>query len=470
MQAVRILSFAVLISLLASCSKAPQKEDFEKWANSQAGLKKIKEFAADLKNPMEARIEAIAALVRNNHDILVREIVEACGDKEKLASGISGKFMSGLKNPWEAAGKEEEAAIYKARDTVINMIRFLNGAEREAVQKAVAEWAFGAIREDEGAEQVRKKIEKTILINQIPELEAHGVAGAVLLIRNGFVIEKMFSYLLSLKDIAISLKALDAVKKLHSVPDVMIAYSHIDKIGEIEHPAAIEYLLDISVNTQQEKDIRAYAFNRASDLIEKDAVRKNYDMSGIIERLHKIIQKKSADDRWVPSIMILNLEGAKALDRVAAAFKDDHVYPGGSEDPMKSVVDICKAGFVPLKDRTDIFAFIVKLLNGGNRVQKTIAIVCLKAIEDKRGLAELKKLFNNRTDLEDVLGEKTTLGNLARNAAEGIEMAKEVDRALSSGALKEKDAELRKFYILVDLMNTGQAYRDLVEERFKSGK
>lgn len=463
-----------LAFVLAACGGRPGPGNFEKFTANENGVRVLERYIQDTSNPDDARVEAAVTLVQGGWALHLRKVLDGCPDREDLAAQTAEALIRRLP---DLAGTPDVLAA--TRDGTFIALSLAPAAERGPLQKRLADWVFAGLGPESSADEVKKAVESRALVAQIADLGPHGADGATWMIRHGFAVEKLSQYLLSLKDAEVEAKMLAAFKALHATPDIAIPSHHVEAIGTIRSTDAVEYLLDLAQDDGQEPDIRSLAFNQAAEALDRpEGLRGARDP--ILARLRKMIARNDPDDRWAAARYLVNLEGIAALDEVLAALQDDGVYPRALEDPRKTLVDFCKG--VILRDRPlgaggpgeggrvrpieDVLRTVKRLLASSNRVHQALGVVCVKATEDPTYADLLKPLQKSRVSLEPVIGEKVTLGTLAQNAADGLALMAEVQAAQASGALSAEDAKRKRFFALVDLLDTGDALRKAVEERF----
>ena len=248
-----------------------------------------------------------------------------------------------------------------------------------------------------------------------------------------------------------------------------IPLPYLELVGKIKHSRAVTYLLDLSLDSNQETDVRGAAFNEAGRLMDDPTIRAG-DLEGILARLDRLMVSGDPDDRWSGANYLVLLQGLEAMPRLMAGLKDDASYPNATEDPMKSMVDFCKTALLKTVKAPTVWPAIERLLKSRNRVHQTLGVICAKASEDPTKASLVAPLSGSRTDLFQILGSKMTLGTLATNAKEGLQMYGEVAADLAANRMDEADAKLLRFAILVDLTETGRNYRKAVAERFKADR
>ncbi len=460
----RLFAILSVATLLVACGGKPGPGNFEKFTANENGLRLLERYVQDTSNPDEARVEACVTLVQAGWAFQLRKIVDGCPDREDLAKKVADALIGRL--PGLSGSPEVLAAT---RDGAFIALAIIPETERGPFQKRLAEWVFAGLGPQSSAEEVRKTVESRALVAQIADLGPHGADGAILMVRHGFAVEKLSQYLLSLKDRQVEAKLLSAFKALHSIPDIAIPYGHIEAIGKIRSLDAVEYLLDLAQDDRQDPDIRATAFNQAAEAMDHPE-NLTGSRDSILARLRRMLARNDPDDRWAAARYLVRLQGPFALHEALAALKDDGIYPRAIEDPRKTLVDFCKGVILGDRPVDEAFSAIRGLLTSRNRVHQALGVVCVKAAADPSRADLLKPLLRSRVSLEPVLGEKVTLGTLAQNAVDGLALMAEVQAAQASGALSADEAKRKAFFVLVNLLDTGDALRKAVEERFAESR
>ncbi len=462
-----------LLFVLAACGGGPGPGNFEKFTANENGLRLLERYIQDTSNSDENRVEAIVTLVQAGWALNLRKVLDRCPNREDLAAKTADALIRRLP---DLVGQPEVLAA--TRDGAFIALSLLPATERAPFQKRLADWVFAGLGPESSADDIKKAVESRALITQIADLGLSGADGAIWMVRHGFAVERLSQYLLSLKDAEVEAKLLAAFKALHATPDIAIPYYHVEAIGKIRSMEAVEYLLDLAQDDRQEPDVRSLAFNQAAEALDHPE-----NLTGprepILARLGQMLARKDPDDRWAAARYLVHLEGFAALDGVLAALKDDGIYPRAIEDPRKTLVDFCKGvilrhGSSPAspgeegrrEPSEDALRVVRRLLASPNRVHQALGVVCVKATEDPSYADLLKPLQKSRVSLEPVIGEKATLGTLAQNAADGLALMAEIHAAQASRALSAEDAKRKRFFALVNLLDTGDALRKAVEDRF----
>lgn len=456
----RLLIVLLAAVALVACGR-PGPGNFEKYTANENGIRQLRDYVQDDSNPMADRVGAFMALIEAGWALQTRTFLDGCKDREELAVRLTDNLVNRL--PGLVGDRKKLAPV---RDAAFIGLNRIPEAERVGYRERLAAWAFEGLKPESSAEEVKNVVEPRILVNQIADLGLKGVDGAVLMIRHGFHVDKLANYVVGLKDPESSLKLLESMKVLHAIPDIVVKFTHVDAIGKIRSPEAVNHLLDLASDEDQDPDIRAAAFNSATDLLEDTGDLKG-DRAGVVQRLRRLLARRNADDRWSAARYLILLEGFAVMGEVMDALKDDDVYPRAFEDPMKTMVDFCRQVVFKRGGTVAAWDVVKGLIKSRNRVHQTLGIICVKASGEPDRASLLKKLTRSRKALDGVLGEQTTVGRLAKNAGEGLAMTAEMDAALKAGKLTAKDAKRKRFLVLVNLLDTGDEYRQAVQGRFE---
>lgn len=450
---------ALVAGILGACGGRPGPGNFEKFTMNENGARSLERYIQDISNPAEARLEAIVALVQGGWALNLRKVLDGCPDRQDIAERAADALSRQLP---DLTGRPEVLAA--TRDGSFIALSFVPPSRRGPIQKRLADWIFAGLGPESSADDVRRAVESRALVAQIIDLGPYGADGATWMVRHGFEVERLSQYLLSLKDPEVEAKMLQAFKDLHATPDIAIPYYHVEAIGRVRTTNAVEYLLDLAQDDRQDPDIRSLAFNQAAEVLDRPE-----NLGGVREpilaRLRRILSRNDPDDRWAAARYLLRLQGIGVFDEVMLALKDDGIYPRAVEDPRKTLVDFCKGVILGERARDEALGLIKRLLASPNRVHQALGVVCVKATEVQAHAHLVRHLLSSKVSLEPVIGEKVTLGTLARNATDGLALMAEVQSAEASGALGAEDAKRRRFYTLVNLLDTGDALRKAVDER-----
>lgn len=442
--------FAVLL-LLVACNTKVTDEDLDRWSNNEEGLAKIEEVVRDTEQPLETRVRALRVTLKSGSPLKARSFLEKAKDRDKLVEAFQGELIKMMSS---------EKDQVTAKDGLFQILPYLPEAEREPVQARIAEWAFEGLDDSSPTAKIKEQIEYRIMVSQIEDLGPHGVRGAALLLSRGFAVDRLFRYLVGIGTDEARRLALAAVIRLHQIPESQVTYAHLERIQEIGTADAAIYLFDL-YDRQEDKDIASDAFNRALGMLEQPGVRADKDK--LVKRMLPYLQGKNADDRWFAARTIVSLGGKEQLGTVIDGFADDKVYDSGSFDPQKSIIDFCETGVVKLED--DPTDELVSRLGGENRIATSIAVVCIKALGSPKAKEPLAALVANETSLDDLLGDKLTVGALAQNAIDGITMREDDRKKAEAGELTKEQLDARRWHSLVILSKTGADYTAALEAR-----
>ncbi|MCA9514858.1 MAG: hypothetical protein KC635_07950, partial [Myxococcales bacterium] len=461
---LRRLAGALVIVALAvpACDSTVTESDLMKWTNNDLGLARIKEVVADPKQPMDTRVRALEVVVEKGFPLRVRGMLDAIvddADRDTVSRRLADQLLKHVEN--------KSAAQYDAKDTLMSMETLLDKEVFEHVKKSVAEWAFADVTWDSPSEEVQQKIQSRIYVGQIEALGHYGWNTAGILIANGFAVDKMARFLGAAKDPVATDLLLKGMRKLHA--SVGAQGYQLDALRSSESPAAAAYLLEMYLNESLDDEIRAGAFNVAVEMMGLPGMKKDHKL--VDEQLKKLMAGDVVADRWLGALNLVHLSGTENLDIIMASFKDDGKYKEGQEDPAKSTMDLC----LDLHDlglEKEANAKLMPVLQNGNRIQKSIAIVCLKANHATEARADLKALAAKAgtpddPSIDDFLGEELTLGKLAQNALDGLDLLDEVDKDKAAGKYTDEQASQRRLSITFKLALTGDAYKQEVEKDYQ---
>ncbi|TNF33445.1 MAG: hypothetical protein EP329_08290, partial [Deltaproteobacteria bacterium] len=459
-----LTALAVLLALGGSaCDSTVTESDLQKWTNNDLGLARIKEVVSNAEQPIDTRIRALEVVVEKGFPLRVRGFIDAIHDEGQRAEVVK-RLAAQLLLHVEKRSKFQ----LDAKDCLMTLSRYMTPEQFEPVQKAVGAWAFSDITWDTPQSEVKDKVQTRISSGQIMDLGHYGWQAASVLIKNGFVVDKMVRYLGTAKDPVATEALLKGLRKLQASTGAQ--RYHIEALRSTESPAACAYLLEMYMNPEIEDEFRAGAFNVAVEMMALPSVKK--DPKAVVEQLLKLIDTEQPEDRWLGATNLIHMSGLEHLDAILASFKDDKVYKKAEEDPAKSVMDLC-LDIHDLGLSAQAIATFKATLAGDNRVQKSIAIVCLKAndgYDAKPELTALAKLTGDKdkdVDVDDFLGESLTLGALAQNALDGLAQLAVVSVDAKAGKYTEEQAKTRRLLTVFELAKTGDDYAQVVEQRYQ---
>ena len=460
---------ALVLALGAgACGSTVTEEDLQKWTNNDIGLARIKEVVADPTQPIETRVRALEVVVEKGFPLRVRGFVDGVHD-----AGAAAELVKRLTAQLLLHVEKKTQFQLDAKDCLMSLERYMEPAAFEPVQKAVALWAFGDLSWDSPASEVQDKVQKRISSGQIMDLGRHGWDLAGILIENGFVVDKMVRFLGTAKDPKATGILLKGLRKLHAKSGAQTY--HIEALRSTDNAAACAYLLEMYMNPEIEDEFRAVAFNVAVEMAALPAIKA--DPSVVVEQLLKLIATDQPEDRWLGATNLVQLGGATHLDAILAALKDDKVYKKAEEDPAKSVMDLC----LDLHDLglgDTVASTFLAALERDNRIVRSVAVVCLKAMGRSEARSALEKLAalavakdpkkpaEGDIDLDDFLGEQLTLGKLAQNALDGLTQIAALEADAKAGKYTEEQKKTRRLLTVFELAKVGEEYTKLVSERY----
>lgn len=457
-----LATLATPLVAVQACDATVTESDLQKWTNNDIGLARIEEVVVDATQPMDTRIRALEVVVEKGFPVRVRGFVDAIHDDADRA-----EVMRRLAEQLLRHVEKRSAYQFDAKDALMSLDRHLPPDAFEPVQKAVAAWAFGDLDWKTPTAEVQEKIQARISSGQIMDLGRHGWQGAGILVKNGFVVDKMARYLGEAKDPEATRILLDAMRELHATTGPQ-SY-HIDALRGTESPAAAAYLLEMYLNEEIDEEFRAGAFNVAVSMFGAPSVTS--DPKVVVDKLLELLDTKVPEDRWLAANNLVQLSGVAQLGAIFAALKDDGVYKQATEDPAKSVMDLC-LDIHDLGLGEKAAPRLREALTTGNRVVKAVAIVCLKANGVEAARDELAAIAatagtKDDVDINDFLGEELTLGRLAANAVDGLTALATLEADRKAGKYGEEQHKTRRLITIFELALTGDEYRAAIEERYE---
>lgn len=488
---LRVLVAGVTAFALCACQGPVTEEDLDLWTRNDIGLKRIEEVVTDRAQPIETRVRALEVVVEKGLLHKIRGLIDAIWMAQATAANTAGL---------EAAKKElvadRELVIERltvellehvdtnsdkavnAKDTLMLMQRYMTDVQFETAREHVAKWAFGAVDWSSPAKAVEESVQGRILSGQIVDLGKHGLEPAALLISHGFLVDRMLEYLSASKAEGTRQLLLRGLKKYQQREGAQD--HHIEAIAETELPEAAAYLFEVYLNEKNDQDIRTAAFNAATTLLEKEAIKKSPDV--VAEVLLKLMDREDREDKWLGAVNLVTLDGAKHLAPLLEKFAVSDITmlqakTQDDEDPAKSVIDFCddlyEAG---AGVRSAAEPALRKALTHQHKVVRSIAIICLKAIgafeadEDLAKVAALMATPETDVSIDDFLGEQLTLGRLATNAIDGLKMIKAMLADKLDNKLNDTELRFKRLAILIELAKVGDDYRTTVESGFAGWK
>lgn len=453
--------------LVVACAPKPKPSTFKEFANNEKGAALLVQYVTDTKHPMKDRAAAVIALMDHKWDIQVLSAIDKSPDKAELAENIAKLVVPiYVKLCEEEKPNLDDISYY--RDQTFRLLDFMPKDSLAPFQKQIADAVFKGLTMKSNVARIKERVSKRIMLEQIRHLGKAGARGALILIHNAFGVSKLAGYLLKLKDKDVSLQLFNQIKGLASKPDIKVPLFYLDIAGQVKDVHSLEWLLDQALDDDKELDFKAYAFNVGTTMIDHKIVKD--DLPGVVSRLKKFLDSDEPDFRWSGVYYLVYVQGVKALPMVMKGLKDDGIYPDADEDPMKTMVDFCNnvmfEGGKPISGAWDA---IEKLLKSGNRVHKTLGLVCLKAGMDVSKVKFAKRLMKSRIKLNTLFGDdKITLGSLATNCVQGLRMIQQVDLEVTAKKLTANQAKIKKFIILAILDKQGDEYVKWVENSYKA--
>lgn len=449
--------------IVAACDSTVTEADLQKWSNNEIGVRRLKEVIVDGKQPRGTRIRALEVLVEKRLATRVRPMIQAIPEKDDQRQ-LARELVVQL----EQHVQKNSAFVLNAKDTILELVKYLSPEDLDKAQRIISAWAFSDITWESPAREVRQKIEKRMSAAQIVAMGKYATQVGGILVSHGFVVDQMLHYLVALR----TPEAFDLVVKGLRALESKIGVRNTDvaALRAIGTPAGAAMLFEIYQNPTVDSELRDNAYNFAVEMLELPEVKKA--PTDVVAQLTRIMGTPDADDRWSGAANLLRLLGPSAkLQEILAVFQDDGVYQKGTDETGKSVMDFC-LDLYDLNLKVQALPVLRDRLNNGNRIQKAIAVVCLKALGAVEVTEELR-LFTKNLDkpedvaLDDFLGGKVTLAKLAQNAIDGLAAIGRIDADKAAGKLNEEQHKTKRLGAVVEYELVGDEFAKAVEDRYQ---
>jgi hypothetical protein len=256
---------------------------------------------------------------------------------------------------------------------------------------------------------------------------------------------------------------------------------YLDTLRKLEDPSVAVLMLEFYQNKALEQEVRDAYFGTAVAMLDSPKIKDSAEAKMLIaDQFLSLAKTGTAEDLWLSAANVRTLTGADRLRDVFALFTEDRKYREASEDPAKSVLDLC-FDLEALRKPELVQPVIKDMLLTGNRIQKAIAILCAKTIRLEAlrpELTAMAALINKPDDpsAAELLGEvetgtppvrsPITHAFLAQNATEGLTMLAAAEADQKAGKLTTEQLSSKRFMIVVEFELIGEAYSKVIVERY----
>lgn len=461
-----LVSLALLVS---ACGGSVSESDLQKWASSETGFQRLAQVIRDAKQPVEVRVRALEVIVEKDQAIRVRGMIDPVpeADRQTIARALVDKLVTQVesRSPTQAQSK----------DAILSLVRYLTPEQVERVQRAISVWAFSDISWETPAPDLKSKLEARIDAGQIASLGPHGLEPAAILLANGFVAEQMVRYITSVDVPQAKELLLKALRRF--LPTYGVNPLYLDAVRRTQDARGAQLLFELYQNQALDQEARDACFTTGALMIDVIKNAPADQKKAVADELLKIGGAGSIDDRWLAAANLLALAGSSRLADVLATLKDDKLYAKDETDTGKRVLDFC-LDLQKFGTAAEAEAPLRDALNKGTNVQKSVAVICAKALALEAVKPELGALAANLgkpadVSVADFLGETTlpdgkkapiTLGLLAQNAIEGMGLIAAL--ATATPKLEGEQLDARRFMIVVEFEAVGEPYTKAIDERF----
>jgi hypothetical protein len=450
--------------VFSACSNSIGEDDLDRWTNNAEGLSRMQDL---FENPQstteELRIRALEIITEKNRSAEIARMLRGAPDRTLLADRFVERNLSKLQ------GADRKAAV--TRDGLIRAAAFCSPKWTVRVKEKIADWAFQGLTENSPKTEVKTQIEKRIRVNQLVFLGKYSWRTAGLLIRHGWNLAELTSFLSKVKDpeaqeiLAAALIALHKENPKYEWPS-----DHLMMIENGASGRAFVTMMDLYQNEEAEDEVRDNALNAALACGQR-ALKDERTSKATRARLEKILDGPSVDDRWIAMNVLVEQLGDSAVDTCLKSLSDTVNYTLVEQnEPGKNLIDFC--GDTLKKHAKKSNEKVLRLMKTGNTVQRVLSVVCAKVWNHRGSIGVLSKIAKGRRSpsLSAVLADVKTLADLAMNALDGMTIVREVEAAQKKGKMSEKEAKRRIFLATVLLSKSGAALRKEIDETLREEK
>jgi hypothetical protein len=457
---VAVLALALGLALLPGCKESISDEDLELWSNSSAGWDKISQVVEDPEVTVAIKVAALDKLVMKGNSSKMKDILYTSKFRQELADGLH-------KNLWTRFATLSGDDKVACKEGLLLILRYLKPEEQATIQKGIADWAFEGLAEGDSMDKVKEQVGERIMLSQVPDLGTFGAQGAAILLSHGFGVERMFAFLRELGKPEYGLLALEAMKKLHKIPNIEISPSHLGMISNLATVDAVNYLIDVYYMETQQATIREDALALAIDMFEKPEIKKaSKDMLPI---LRKIMEQKHPENRRLAGHYILQFGGPGELKSVLEMMKDDAVFNDNIMEVQPFLRDFCRDDVIALPE-TDYAPVLKAAVRSSNRVARVMALICLKMTANPAYADTFRSVKDDKADVADILGGKLTIGKLAANALSALDRVEGLQAEVKAGTLSQADFAIKKKFYLDELEVADKFLDEIVNIKFMAEK
>ena len=465
-----LLHASLLALFVVACGGVPEETDLQKWAGSESGIQQLAQVVVAPGMPAATRVRALEVVVERGQELRVRgmlELIPAPADRQVIARQLVERLVVHV--------EQRTATQLAAKDAILMLARHLPPEQVDRAQRSIAAWAFSDISWDTPAAELKTKLESRLSSDQITELGPHGLEGAAILLASGFIAEQMVRYLTTPPTPAGNALLIKALGRF--IPAFLnVNPLYLDSLRKTREPAAAALLFRLYRDKNLDQKARDACFSVGAMMLDQPTIKGQLEAAApIIDELVAIGRGSVLEDRWLAAANIVAVAGGARLGDALSLFVDDKAY-GDPDRNGNAVLDLCFALHQADAQHTALPP-IESALASDSRIQRAIAIICAKALaleQVRARLSTLASTIDTKADisLADFLGQANlsdkkkvplTLGLLAKNALEGLDLL----AASNLPSLPEDKRKARHFIITVELRELGDRYARLVEERYR---
>jgi HEAT repeat protein len=482
---VATLAFSLII--LTGCQSEPDPEDINSWVRA-GKYNKINDLVGNTEIKEALRLNALATLVEYGQRTRLQSALEAVPDRENIFPKFQESMTAMLKN-------SDLKLQIEGKNALLALRRYLTDEEQEQMLGVVAAWGFAGLTDKTPRDILIKVLQEREVAGDLSGMKRHGVKVAAWLVRYGINTESLVPYLQEAKDPNDQAAIVKAAKKLFAMKNIKPVWGLVEAVKNFPIPDTLEFLVDLYLSDFNDT-LRDACFFAIQDLVFDKVGGKSVSntpkkRARVLAALKRLMESHSTTDRWDASDMMLHVGGVEELSSILGGFKyDGRAYvrrdqDGRQENPDDVIVRMCEGRLAAKKDL--VRPVLEGFLKTGNEAQKSIVILCLKSLAQPVSIPKLKALAKDETSLEKFFfsGEDRkkrakaiekrkikvlTVGLLALNAIDGINVHGEIARAVQDKKMTKEEAMLRTKAVNSVFFVSGKQFRPAVEQAYRSKK
>jgi len=462
----------------------------------------------DLDLPMEEKVEAMIELGGDRGAGALSSCIALCSEPRTVAAAVAGPLGKKLETG-------DLASQTLAWDCLHGLLEWLDGPIGEPAREALGRWVLGALTGGPTGAKHRDLVGPRAGLELLRRLGAHAVPVGLLMVEqrpesDTGAVADWLDFMVYLdesnqeagqkgRDAAHhATKALEALKRYHLAlfkameTDVDLYFNPNDVIlvEKVEGPRAVEYLLELARHPKVDPATQYTALLISEAMLEE--VVPEEEMDHLTDRLLAVIVNKlpeirsaSGKERKRQVRLLLEKTGIPGLEKVPLAWEvqsegrketrwkpylaSDGYRPGGlviglAGDFLGPLVEKERAGLalaprpgLKLPEAVDrkVTPLVASWLDSDLTLPRLFGVAGLTCLGTPRATELLRELAGDERDISGYLGEGMTLGMMAGNGLEAIDLARDFEQlkldVIQAGSLSPEAVTSARDDMLADI-------------------